>query len=434
MRAHVVVDLGFGDAGKGLMTDHLVRLHRADGVVRFNGGAQAAHNVVRPDGTHHSFHQFGSGTLAGAMTYLSNYMLVNPHMIFDEAHDLSKILRESPAATVSRLAVQGDAVITTPFHIAANRIREIARRQNRHGTCGLGIGETAEMSHRGLALKAKDLHSPLTVRRKLHDIREWYQYMLHNTVVEQIPGGPPSHIASPLYNSQTFDDACEVYRIFAKIVPMFEEFDFSDGTYVFEGAQGILLDEFHGFHPHTTWSKTTTKNAMRIIGDAHGPLENVTTYGVMRSYMTRHGAGPFVTEDPALHECFPEAHNGHGEWQGAWRVGWTDLEAISYALKVCPVDSIAITHLDRVSGYWKVCHGYNDHKFYLDRLTVKNRSHWERLQAERMNLLNQAEPYYEEIVRATPEDIIDRVNEFCGPVSFASYGPASEDVKQLSHV
>ena len=75
-RRSSVVDLGFGDSGKGTMIDYLARRHEADMVVRFNGGPQAGHNVVLPDGRHHTFSQFGSGSFVpGVRTLLSHYML-----------------------------------------------------------------------------------------------------------------------------------------------------------------------------------------------------------------------------------------------------------------------------------------------------------------------------------------------------------------------
>src|SRR5687768_225602 len=131
-----VVGLGYGDEGKGTVVDYLTRKHTAHTVVRFNGGAQAAHNVVTPDGKHHTFAQFGSGTLAGARTHLSRFMLVNPLDLFNEARHLESLGIADPLQLVT---ISPDALVTTPLHVAANLIREL---QNQHGSCGKGIGET----------------------------------------------------------------------------------------------------------------------------------------------------------------------------------------------------------------------------------------------------------------------------------------------------
>ena len=74
MKAYIIVDLGFGDAGKGTTVDYLSRLTPRTLIVRYNGGPQAGHNVVTENGVHHTFAQFGSGTLVPLVkTYLSKY-------------------------------------------------------------------------------------------------------------------------------------------------------------------------------------------------------------------------------------------------------------------------------------------------------------------------------------------------------------------------
>jgi adenylosuccinate synthase len=96
------------------------------------------------------------------------------------------------------------------------------------------------------------------------------------------------------------------------------------------------------FHPYTTWSTTTFANAETLLAEAG---QAAVRLGVIRCYMTRHGPGPFVTEDPTLE--FPEPHNRHGAWQGAFRIGHPDAVALRYAVEVVGgVDAVALTHLD----------------------------------------------------------------------------------------
>ncbi|MFI0444841.1 adenylosuccinate synthetase [Actinomadura sp. 6N118] len=117
MSRHVIVaDLGFGDAGKGTVVDWFCSRgpEPVDAVVRFNGGAQAAHNVVAPDGRHHTFAQFGSGTFTpGVATHLSRFMLVDPLALAAEADHLRKLGIRDPLA---RLTVDRAALLTTPYH------------------------------------------------------------------------------------------------------------------------------------------------------------------------------------------------------------------------------------------------------------------------------------------------------------------------------
>ena len=160
MQAILVVDLGFGDAGKGSLVDYYVRHYRAHTVVRFNGGAQAAHNVVTPDGRHHKFSQFGSGTFVpGVRTHLSRYMLVDPVALLAEERHLRQV---GVPDAFARLTIDPNAPVVTPFQRAANRLRELQRAAGRHGSCGMGIGETmADL----IADPAQVLHARDLLRR-----------------------------------------------------------------------------------------------------------------------------------------------------------------------------------------------------------------------------------------------------------------------------
>jgi adenylosuccinate synthase len=348
MRHTIVVDLGFGDAGKGTVVDHLCRVAAADGrpvaaVVRFNGGAQAAHNVVTDDGRHHTFAQFGSGTLTGVPTHLSRYVLVDPLALAAEAAHLAALGVPDPFA---RLTVHGDALLTTPYHVAANRARELARGGGRHGSCGMGIGETAAfaLAHPDAAPRVRDCARPARLRRLLTELRGCLEAELGPLAGPARSGGelPPV-------------DACvEVFGQFARAVRLVDDRHLAElarvGPVVFEGAQGVLLDEWHGFHPYTTWSTTTFANAEKLLCDAGVPAGDTHRLGVVRTYTTRHGAGPLVTEDAALTAALPDRHNGNGRWQGAFRVGHFDAVAHRYAVDVAGgVDAVALTHLDAPS-------------------------------------------------------------------------------------
>ena len=338
----VVVGLGFGDEGKGAVVDALCADGPVSAVVRFNGGAQAAHNVV-VDGRHHTFSQFGSGTLAGVPTWLSRHVLVEPIALATESRELEALGVRDPLALVS---VDADALLTTPFHVAANRAREDARGSGRHGSCGKGIGETAWyalLAERraqpgevvegqelrgvpGLPPTVGDCADPVALRRKLDALARFYEPLIGD--------GP------------AVDDLVALYRAFADTVRTTtgdEAGRLADtGRLVFEGAQGVLLDETHGFHPHTTWSTVTPRNARALLAG-----RSARVLGVTRTYQTRHGAGPLPTEDRGVLDRHPERHNGAGEYQGAWRAGHLDTVLLRYAVAACGgIDALAVTHLD----------------------------------------------------------------------------------------
>ncbi|MEU2122216.1 adenylosuccinate synthetase [Nocardia niwae] len=328
--AHIiVVDLGFGDAGKGATVDWLCAPEQeldVAAVVRFNGGAQAAHNVIA-EGRHHTFAQFGSGTFAGVPTLLSRHMLVEPIALAAEARALAALGVRDP---LSSIRIDGRALLTTPIHVAANRAREDARGSARHGSCGRGIGETAGYALVHPAPTVADCLRPLVLRRKLRALAEHYGSLI----------APSGHRYEPI------DDLVEMYREFAAAVAIVGDEELARfarrGTLVFEGAQGVLLDEWRGFHPHTTWSTVEPRNARVMLAEIG---ESGYVLGVTRTYQTRHGAGPFPTEDPCLD--FPEPHNEAGRYQGDFRLGHLDTVLLRYAIEVSGgIDGLAVNHLD----------------------------------------------------------------------------------------
>jgi adenylosuccinate synthase len=364
LRAYIVVDLGFGDSGKGLLTDFLVRHCSAGVVVRYNGGAQAGHNVVTPDGRQHTFSQFGSGTfIPGVKTYLARQVVIHPGALLVEGEILAgKGVQEA----FSRLRISDQALVITPFHQAANRIREIVRGTNRHGSCGVGVGEAVEDAqlHAEERVQAGDLGNPTMLRRKLQSIRE----KKYEQIVALCRGTSITPLLirelSVFEREEIVDEwLASLARLseLGLVVPdaVLEDWLRQTETVIFEGAQGVLLDAEAGFHPFTTWSRCTAANAIDLLQEL-APDAIVSKIGIMRSYAVRHGPGPLPTETDAFASVVSE-HNKYNEWQGAVRYGWFDAVLARYALEVTSgVDFLAITHMDVLSRLeaWKYCFGY----------------------------------------------------------------------------
>jgi adenylosuccinate synthase len=392
LRDHVaVVDLGYGDAGKGTVVDALCATGTKRAVIRFNGGAQAAHNVITEDGRHHTFAQFGSGTLRGVPTHLSRFMIVDPLALASEAKALGNPFH--------LFSVDADALLATPWHRAANRRREVERGAERHGSCGMGIGETQmyALEHPD-APRVADVLSPARLRAKLTALAEFLD-------IRDIP----------------VDDTVDAFTAFGEAVRIVGG-DYTgrllrEGPCVFEGAQGVLLDEWRGWHPYTTWSTTTFDNVAELCGSFH-------RLGVVRTYTTRHGAGPFVTEAPELD--LPEAHNGSGAWQGAFRSGHFDAVAHRYAVEVAGgVDGLAITHLDAPDRCpeLKVCTAYRTDGETWDR--IEPGPHRDLASQERITArLEKTEP----AALHRPSDFAGAISELlAAPVEIESHGPLSSD-------
>jgi adenylosuccinate synthase len=354
MHAAIVTDLGFGDAGKGTMVDYIARQMTEPIIVRFNGGAQAAHNVHTPDGRHHTFSQFGSGTfVSGTRTFLSRYVLFDPYALHNEALGLARQGVRNPLA---RVMVDGAALTVTPIQKAANRIRESLRGDGRHGSVGMGIGETmADMlAFPELAVYAHDLRDPAILEQKLRGLQELkyaeFGAMLSSVTTtgvlkDEVRLLRDPHAPKMLARTMvTLAQQCVLCSMSTLKRLSYEQ------PLIFEGAQGVLIDEWHGFHPYTTWSTTTQANANALL-EQIGYAGPVTRYGVIRAYSTRHGPGPFPSEDVGLTMSLPDTHNVFGNWQREFRVGWLDLPLIRYALAVSDgVETLALTHLDRFAS------------------------------------------------------------------------------------
>jgi adenylosuccinate synthase len=350
----IVVDLGFGDAGKGTVVDYLCRRLGAPAVVRFNGGAQAGHNVVLEDGRHHTFAQLGAGSfIAGVQTFLSKHVVLHPTALLVEAEHLARV---GVGDALARARVSEECLVTTPIHQAANCVRELARGQARHGSCGVGVGETVRdaLNRPTEALRASDLHdlASLTVKvlrqqeAKRHElVAELRALGAHDLARPEVAIlSDPSAVRRWAERAQTVA-ALGVIRDDAELRDLLAR----DEPVVFEGAQGVLLDEWVGFHPHTTWSTCTWANAEALLREhasAHAPFR----LGVLRTYPTRHGAGPFPTETTEAPPRRTTEHNIEGPWQGAFRTGLFDAALGRYALAAAgAADGLAVTHLDRVA-------------------------------------------------------------------------------------
>jgi adenylosuccinate synthase len=345
-RAYIVQGLAFGNEGKGAMVDYLCRAHDAPLVVRYNGGPQGSRNVVQPDGSYHTFNQFGSGMfISEVCTFLSKYVLIDPFALMKEAEALE---RKGIRYAQERLFIDPECLIVTPYHQYANRIRELVRGDNRHGSSGYGVGETRRDALQwGTCLQVKDILSDAPALGMLDDIRVhklkqlqecWGVNREADRLLTELSSEDPRRIAA-------------FYRLFSQgIQPMTwaqMAGSYPDANIVFEGAAGALLDETHGFAPYITATNTTFDNALELCGEAGlAPLR----IGVLRTHFTRHGAGPFVTEDRTLK--FPDPHlRAMTKWQGEMRFGHFDCVAARYAIECCGgIDGLALTHMDCVGS------------------------------------------------------------------------------------
>ena len=349
MEAIVTVGLGFGDEGKGATVDFLTRQHNAEWVVRYSGGAQAGHNVQLPDGHRHTFSQFGAGTLAGAKTFLGPRVVICPQTLNPEAGHLVELGIEDPIAT---LTAHPDCLLSSTYHMSMNRLRELDRGKRRHGSCGLGIGETRSdwLKHGLDAATFADVGDRPRLVNKLRLLRDRMLLAMQSLdrvdhqIGQSIYRTPPEFVADSIIEEM-------------QGVGIAESLPKTD-VLIFEGAQGVLLDEYFGFHPYTTWSTVTTLHARELLAQAG--VSDVCTLGITRAYSTRHGAGPFPTACPKMTQRMCDVGNPENDWQGGIQFGPLDMVLLRYAAATENLDGIVVNHLDELTSPSAICRRYQN--------------------------------------------------------------------------
>jgi adenylosuccinate synthase len=384
-KAIVTVGLGFGDEGKGATVDFLARELDADLVVRYCGGSQAGHNVELPDGRRHTFSQFGAGTLAGARTYLSQHVVIHPGALEAEAEHLESLGVRRP---LEKHFVHPAALVTTDFAQAMNRLRELARGDARHGSCGHGIGETRSywLKYGEDAITAGDLADRGVLWDKLELQR---QRLLLELQTISCDSPQARRLASDFFERSARDAAHQMHAVgvrlqFSATVPECR-------TAIFEGAQGVLLDEWRGFHPYTTWSTVTQHHALELVAEAEA--DELCALGVTRAYATRHGAGPFPTEDPSIE--LSDDGNPWNAWQHGIRFGHLDVVLLEYAIAACggTLDGLVVNCLDQVGDQARVCVAYDGVAGFSPSAIPSL-----KLQEELGEILFRARPLYQEMM------------------------------------
>lgn len=332
MNAQIVVGLGFGDEGKGITTDYLCSQNENSLVVRFSGGQQCGHNVCLGDKSHvHS--NFGSGTLRGLPSFFSEHCTFYPVTMFNEFKVLEK-KNISP-----KLYLHPLTKLTTPYDIIANRILE---RKNNHGSCGLGIGTTMKRDEIGFKLFAIDLANENLLKIKLGGIKTYYEKRV------EIVGKDKDWLAEELESFYAFLPHLPIKIVDYNFLQSFEEI-------IFEGSQGIMLDQNHGIFPHVTFANTTSKNAIEIC-DELGIRKRKVFY-VTRCYSTRHGVG-WMPNETKIELINTEAEiNVFNEHQKDFRLSEIDYDLLNYALKIdeiysCDVKkNLVVTCLDQRENF-----------------------------------------------------------------------------------
>ena len=337
IRCEVVVDLLFGDSGKGITTDFLCsRIPDYNTiVVRFSGGQQAGHNVVI-DNVSHIHSSFGSGTLRGVPSYFTEHCTLSPINMWVEQQILNR------KGITPELYIHPLAMVTTPADIAFNRLDEKIKG---HGSCGMGIGATMERNlNSGYKLFAIDLLHKGLLEQKLEGIKKYYLSKLVDEDIESF--------------RKIFQEQEQGFQIaINNLIFNIRQYDFIENYthVVFEGSQGILLDKDHGIFPNVTYGNTTSKNAIDVCKKLG--VRNIEIYYVTRCYQTRHGNGWMSNQTPIKLINTDHEINVFNEWQKDFKIGEIDYDLLNHSLKIDDIYSygiekkLVVTCLDQRPGF-----------------------------------------------------------------------------------
>ena len=326
----IVIGAGFGDEGKGQTVSNIIEVNKnkygwnPNFVVRFNGGHQAGHTVEYND-LRHVFSNFGAGTLQGVPTYWSKYCTIHPKAIQEEYKVLTHLDRDvirNESRIKPVLFIDPLCPVTLFYDIFFNQ------SSNPHGSVGVGFGQTIQRHEDNFKIYAQDLLHEDILKAKLENIEEWYytrEFRCGKRNMEII--------------KQEFLDEC------GWLVNGNHDIEIKRPEHlnssIFEGAQGILLDQDLGFFPNVTRSKTTAHNALKIIEDFHiGGIIQINY--VSRSYSTRHGKGYFPSEKYAdylnLKDEIIET-NQLNQFQGEFRKSVLDIDMLKYAINMSELEN-----------------------------------------------------------------------------------------------
>lgn len=356
----VVIGANFGDEGKGLMTDYFcaeaIKRNKSCIVALSNGGAQRGHTVVTPDGTRHVFHHFGSGTLVGVATYLSNQYIINP-MTFRKEYEELEAMGFTP-----KVYAHWNCRWSTPYDMILNQIIEDSRGNKRHGSCGMGIWETIVRynNYHPTCNNTLRTFNELSPQSKLN----WMKNLRKEYFEERL--GKADFDVWGKWIDIFYSDALAYHfindiRFMCKhITWTCSEILQSYDTVVFENGQGLLLDQNQTkYGDNTTPSNTGIQNPYEII-NKYLPNANVEVCYVTRTYMTRHGAGNFESEcnKAEINSLMEDKTNVPNPYQGSIRYGWLNVSELAKRIKadINSIEandyevSLAVTHINEFNN------------------------------------------------------------------------------------
>ncbi len=353
----VVVGTQWGDEGKGKIVDWLSE--RADVIARFQGGHNAGHTLV-VDGMVYKLHALPSGVVRkGKLSVIGNGVVLDPwHLV----REIDGVRAQGVEITPETLKIAENTPLILPFHGELDRARERQTSVARIGTTGRGIGPAYEDKVGRRVIRVADLADSATLELRVDRALIHHNALRHGLGLE------------PVDREALLSGLCEIapgiLPYAAPVWKVLTEARKSGRRILFEGAQGALLDIDFGTYPYVTSSNVIAGQAATGVGIGPGAIDFVL--GIVKSYTTRVGEGPFPTElDDADGERLGERGREFGTTTGRKRrCGWFDACLVRQACATSGVNGIALTKLDVLDGFetLKICTAYELNGERLDHL------------------------------------------------------------------
>jgi len=417
----VVVGAQWGDEGKGKVVDLLAE--RADAVIRFQGGNNAGHTIVRGN-EEFKFHLIPSGILYPAKRcIIGNGVVVDPRVLTDEIDGL-----KARGIDTSGLRVSANAHLIMPYHLLLDSAGEARLGKLQIGTTRRGIGPCYADKAARLGIRVQDLLDEKILKQKIVAALEPKRLTLRPFAKD-----PALDLRTMTEEYLTYGHRLEQY--IADTTSLVHDLLDSNCTVVFEGAQAAMLDIDHGTYPFVTSSNPIAGAA--CVGAGVGPKDIDEVWGVAKAYATRVGAGPFPSElDDETGEQLRQKGGEFGTTTGRpRRTGWNDLVALRYAARINGLTSLVITKLDVLSGHDRlpVCTKYRSAEdAVLERFPYHQ------------SVLHHVTPIYEELpgwqedisecrtesdLPAAAREYLDFIADFVGvPVTLVGVGPGRDQI------
>ncbi len=417
----VIVGAQWGDEGKGKVTDLLAE--NAAMVVRFQGGNNAGHTIIR-DGETFKFHLIPSGILhSDKICVIGNGVVLDPKVLLGEIEGLRR-----RGIGVSNLRISANAHLIMPYHVLLDTVGEMKLGKLSIGTTRRGIGPCYADKASRLGIRVQDLLDPKILRKKIRAALEPKRLSLR-----PFEKDPALDLHAMSEEFATYGHRLEPH--IADTARLCWDALDHGRTVIFEGAQATLLDLDHGTYPFVTSSNPVAGAA--CIGAGIGPHDIDEVWGVVKAYQTRVGAGPFPTElEDEIGRLMVERGHEFGTTTGRERrCGWLDLVGLRYAVRLNRMDALTITKLDVLTGIDPL------------RVAVRYRSSEGAVFEEfpyHQSILHSASAEYEELpgwdeeigdaraegdLPAQARDYLRYVSDFVGvPIRLVSVGPDREQV------